>query len=161
VMGVWTPDTSAAASFIRSAVQYDTKGRGAQAALDELVSLHDAFALSFEAGDTRFAQNRYREALSAYSSFLHDTPSDTRAPQAYYGRGASLVRLGQDRAGIVVLESIADRYPNTADAVDGLFRGGRIRESLADLEGAAESYRRVLGTSGAGSRALDAQFRLA
>ena len=73
----------------------------------------------------------------------------------------SLVRLGQDRAGIVVLESIADRFPNTADAADGIFRGGRIRESLADLDGAAQNYRRVMAMPGAGSRATDAQFRLA
>src|SRR5262249_25495599 len=72
----------------------------------------------------------------------------------------SLVRLGQDRAGIVELEHIADRFPNTADAADGVFRGGRIRESLADFDGAAQAYRRVLGMSGAGSRATDAQFGL-
>src|SRR5207248_8429471 len=57
--------------------------------------------------------------------------------------------------------SIADRYPNTADAADGLFRGGRIRESLGDLDGAAASYRRVIGSSAAGTRSADAQFRLA
>ena len=160
-LGVLAADPASAAGSFRAAVQLDPKGRAAQAALDELVALRDPFALSFEAGDTRFEQNRYREALAAYSAVLDRNPSDSRAPRAYYGRGASLVRLGQDRAGIVVLESIADRFPNTSDAADGLFRGGRIRESLADLDGAAESYRRVLGMSGAGSRALDAQFRLA
>ena len=160
-LGVLAPDPTTAAGLLRSAVQLDPKGRAAQAALDELVALHDPFAVSFEAGDTRFEQNRYREALAAYSAFLDRNPSDARAPKAYYGRGASLVRLGQDRAGIVVLEGIADRFPNTADAADGLFRGGRIRESLADLDGAAQSYRRVLSMPGAGTRALDAQFRLA
>src|SRR5207245_8895626 len=160
-LGVLTGDSSTAASLFRASVQLDPKGRPAQAALDELVALHDPFGLSFEAGDTRFQQNRYREALAAYTSFLQQNPSDGRAPKAYYGRGASLVRLGQDRAGIAVLESIADRFPNTVDAADGLFRGGRIRESLADLQGAAQSYRRVLAMPGAGSRALDAQFRLA
>ena len=160
-LGVLAGDTSTAASLFRASVQLDPKGRPAQAALDELVALHDPFALSFEAGDTRFEQNRYREALAAYTSFLQQNPSDGRAPKAYYGRGASLVRLGQDRAGIAVLEGIADRFPNTVDAADGLFRGGRIRESLADLQGAAQSYRRVLAMPGAGSRALDAQFRLA
>jgi soluble lytic murein transglycosylase len=160
-LGVLASEPSTAAGSFRTAVQLDPKGRAAQAALDELVALHDPFALSFEAGDTRFEQNRYREALAAYAAVLGRNPSDSRAPKAYYGRGASLVRLGQDRAGIAVLEGIADRFPNTVDAADGLFRGGRIRESLADLEGAAESYRRVLAMSGAGSRALDAQFRLA
>ncbi len=160
-LGVLAPDAATAASYFRNAVQLDQKGRGAQAALDELVAMGDPFALSFEAADTRFAQNRYREALAAYTAFLQQHPSDPRAAQAMYGRGVSLVRLGQDRAGIVVLENIADAFPNTPDAADGLFRGGRIRESLADLAGAATSYQRVLSMPGAGSRAQDAQFRLA
>src|SRR5581483_1649148 len=116
---------------------------------------------SFEAGDARFEQNRYREALAAYSAFLDQNPADGRAAKAVYGRGVSLVRLGQDRAGVVVLESIADRFPGTPDAADGVFRGGRIRESLADLDGAAAAYRRVMTMPAAGSRATDAQFRLA
>src|SRR5205823_9289399 len=128
-LGVLAPDATTAAGFFRSAVQLDSKGRPAQAALDELVAMHDPFALSFEAGDTRFSTNRYREALAAYSAVIQQNPSDRRTPQAYYGRGASLVRLGQDRAGVAVLESIADQFPNTPDAADGLFRGGRIRES--------------------------------
>jgi soluble lytic murein transglycosylase len=117
--------------------------------------------MSFDAADTRFEQNRYREALAAYTAFLQQNPSDPGAPKAYYGRGVSLVRLGQDRAGVVVLESVADRFPNTPDAADGVFRGGRIRESLADLVGAAQDYRRVMAQPGAGARATDAQFRLA
>lgn len=160
-LGVLTPDATGAAGFFRTALQLDPKSRGAQAALDELVALHDPAALSFEAGDARFAQNRYREALAAYSSVIQQNPSDARTAQAYYGRGVSLVRLGQDRAGIAVLESIADVFPNTADAADGLFRGGRIRESLADFDGAASVYRRVVAMPGAGSRAADARFRLA
>ena len=160
-LGLLATDPGAAASYFRNAVQLSPKDRGAQAALDELVALHDPFALSVEAGDTRFAQNRYREALAAYANFLRQNPSDSRAPQALYGRGVSLVRLGQDRNGIVVLEGIADQFPNTADAADGLFRGGRIRESLGDFAGAAAAYQRVIGNPRAGSRLQDAQFRLA
>jgi soluble lytic murein transglycosylase len=161
ILGVLEPDPAAAAGRFRTAVQTDPKGRAAQAALDELVALGDDFALSFEAGETRFEQDRYREALAAYTSFIASAASDSRVPKAYYGRGVSLVRLGQDRAGIVVLESIADRFPNTLDAADGTFRGGRIRESLADLDGAAASYRKAMSQPGAGVRATDAQFRLA
>jgi len=160
-LGVLAADPTTAANYFRSSVQLDPKSRAAQAALDELLALNDPFALSFEAGDTRFEQNRYREALAAYTSFLQQNPVDPRAARAYYGRGVSLVRLGQDRAGIVVLESMADRFPNSADAADGIFRGGRIRESLADLVGAASNYRRVMAMPGAGLRGTDAQFRLA
>jgi soluble lytic murein transglycosylase len=160
-LGVLAADPASAAPYFRTALQLDPKSRGAQGALDELVARHDDAALSFEAGDARFAQNRYREALAAYTSFLQHYPSDSRAAKALYGRGVSLVRVGQDRAGVAVLESIADRFPNTPDAADGLFRGGRIRESLADLDGAAGVYRRVVAMPAAGSRAQDAQFRLA
>jgi soluble lytic murein transglycosylase len=160
-LGVLAADPTTAAASFRAALQLDPKSRGGQAALDELVASHDPAALSFEAADARFAQNRYREALAAYASFLQQNPNDARAAKAIYGRGVSLVRLGQDRAGITVLESIADLFPNTPDAADGLFRGGRIRESLADLDGAAAVYQRVVAMSGAGSRAQDAQFRLA
>ena len=162
-LGLLAPDLSSAAGRFRSSVQLDPKGRAARAALDELVALagQNPVAMSFEAGDTRFEQNRYREALAAYSTFAQQNPSDARAPKAYYGWGVALVRLGQERAGIAVLESLAERYPNTSDAADGLFRGGRIRESLADLDGAARAYQRIMAQPGAGSRATDAQFRLA
>ncbi|HEV7662029.1 MAG TPA: transglycosylase SLT domain-containing protein, partial [Chloroflexota bacterium] len=160
-LGVLADDAAAAAARYRTAVQLDPRGRPAQAALDELVALQDPFASSFEAADTRFEQNRYREALAAYTSVLERNPADPRAAKAYYGWGVSLVRLGQDRAGIVILESIADHFPNTPDAADGVFRGGRIRESLADLNGAAQAYHRVMSQPAAGTRATDAQFRLA
>ena len=160
-LGVLAPDPAAAAGKFRTSVQLDAHGRAAQAALDELAAMKDPFASSFEAADTRFEQNRYREALGAYTSFLQQNPSDARAAKAVYGRGVSLVRLGQDRAGITVLDSVADRFPDTPDAADGVFRGGRIRESLADLNGAADAYRRVMAMSGAGTRTTDAQFRLA
>jgi soluble lytic murein transglycosylase len=160
-LGVLAADPATAAGYFRIALQLDPKSRAAQAALDELVALHDPAALSFEAGDARFAQNRYREALAAYTSVVQQTPADPRAAQAMYGRGVSLVRLGQDRAGIAVLESIADVFPDTQDAADGLFRGARIRETLADLEGAASVYRRVIAMPRTGPRAQDAAFRLA
>src|SRR5262249_31165017 len=115
VLGVIAPDAATAASQFRTAVQLDPKSRAAQSALDELESMRDSFANSFEAGDTRFEQNRYREALAAYTSFIQANPSSTRVPKAYYGRGVSLVRLNQDRAGVVVLESIGQRFPGTPD----------------------------------------------
>jgi peptidoglycan lytic transglycosylase len=158
-LGILAPDPAAAGSYFRAALQLDPKSRGAQAALDELAAVHDPAARSFDAADARFAQNRYREALDAYSSVIAGG-SDARLPQAYYGRGVSLVRLGQDRAGIAVLESMADLFPNTADGADGLFRGGRIRESIADFSGAADVYRRALAIPNAGARASDARFRL-
>src|SRR5262249_14595268 len=161
VLGVIAPDAATAASQFRTAVQLDPRSRAAQSALDELESMGDSFANSFEAGDTRFEQNRYRESLAAYTTFIQANSSSTRVPKAYYGRGVSLVRLNQDRAGVVVLESIGQRFPNTLDSADGMFRGGRIRESLADLDGAAHSYRAVMSQPGAGARATDAQFRLA
>jgi soluble lytic murein transglycosylase len=160
-LGQLESDPSNAAARFATAARLDPRSWAAQAALDELVALRDPAALSFEAADTRFEQNRYREALAAYRQVLQTNPSDPRAAKAHYGWGVSLVRLGQDRAGIAVLESIGERFPNTPDAADGLFRGGRIRESLADLSGAADVYRRVMGQPGAGSRATDAQFRLA
>src|SRR5207237_2846138 len=70
ILGVLAPDPGAASARFRQAVQLDPKSRAAQAALDELVSLGDPFSGSMEAGDTRFEQNRYREALAAYSSFI-------------------------------------------------------------------------------------------
>jgi soluble lytic murein transglycosylase len=162
-LGIVAPDAASAARRFRSSVQLDPMGRAARAALDELVAQGDPFGTSFEAGDTRFEQNRYREALAAYTAFIQQNPTDPRVPRALYARGVALVRLGQDRAGIAVLESVAERFPNTPDAADGLFRAGRIRESLADLDGAARVYRRVMAQPGAGNaeRADDAQFRLA
>src|SRR5439155_516603 len=43
--------------------------------------------------------------------FLQQNPSDARAPKAYYGRGVSLVRLGQDRAGVSgIRETVGDTF---------------------------------------------------
>ena len=38
-------------------------------------------------------------------------------------------------------------FPNTESAADGMFRGGRIRESLGDLDGASQSYRTLVGAA--------------
>ncbi len=161
ILGTIAPDQTAAANRFRTALLLDPTGRPAQAALVALVSLNHPAVSSFEAAETRFEQDRYREALAAYSAFASANPSDARAAKADYGRGVALVRLAQDRAGIQVLESIVQRFPNMADAADGTFRGGRIRESLSDLDGAAQAYRTTIANAGAGARATDAQFRLA
>jgi TolA-binding protein len=158
-LGVLADDPTAAAARFRTAVSLDPRGPAARAALDELVALGDPFAASLEAADTRFEQSRYREALAAYSAVLQR--GDAGAGRAQYGRGVALVRLGQDRAGIAELESIARLAPDSAEAADGMFRAGRIRESLADLDGAAAAYGQVLGQPNSGSRTADAEFRLA
>src|SRR5207248_7156332 len=49
-LGLLASDPQTAVGHFRSAVQLDTHGRAAQAALDELVAVQDPFALSFEAG---------------------------------------------------------------------------------------------------------------
>src|SRR5262249_34707979 len=148
--GVLAPDPATSSSRLRTTLQTDSRSHAGQAALDELVALGDPFAASFEAGEARFEQSRYREAFGAYTAFAQANPSDARAAKAAYGRGVSLVRLNQDRAGIGVLEQMAQRFPGTADAADSLFRGGRIRESLGDLDGAAASYAAVTALPGGG-----------
>ncbi|MBV9171852.1 MAG: transglycosylase SLT domain-containing protein, partial [Chloroflexi bacterium] len=153
-LGVIAADPSTAVAHFRQAVQLDPKARAARAALDELVARQDSSATSLDAADTRFEQSRYLEALADYST-------DQSTARAVYGRGVSLVRLAQDRRGIGVLESMATEFPDTSGAADGLFRAGRIRESLADLDGAANDYGTVIGIPNAGSRANDARFRLA
>ena len=100
-LGLLAPDSSSAASRFRSSVQLDPRGRAARAALDELVALagqSDPFATSFEAGDTRFEQNRYREALAAYTAFIQQNPADPRVPKALRaGRGAGTTWPGARR----------------------------------------------------------------
>jgi soluble lytic murein transglycosylase len=160
-LGILAGDTVTAIDHFRSAVQLDPSSRAAQAALDELVARDDPADQSFEGADTRFQQNRYREALAAYVAFVNQFPEDPRVASARYGEGVALVRLGQDRAGIAALEDIGSRFPATPEAADGLFRAGRIRESLADLDGAAADYGQVINQPNAGSRATDAEFRLA
>ncbi|MBV9543041.1 MAG: tetratricopeptide repeat protein, partial [Chloroflexi bacterium] len=144
-LGVIAADPSTAVAHFRQAVQLDPKARAARAALDELVARQDSSATSLDAADTRFEQSRYLEALADYST-------DQSTARAVYGRGVSLVRLAQDRRGIGVLESMATEFPDTSGAADGLFRAGRIRESLADLDGAANDYGAVIGMPNAGSR---------
>jgi soluble lytic murein transglycosylase-like protein/TolA-binding protein len=153
-LGVIATDPATAIAYFKQAVQLDPKGRAARAALDELVARQDPSATSLDAADTRFEQSRYLEALAAYSA-------DQSTARAVYGRGVSLVRLSQDLRGIAVLEAMASQFPNTRDAADGLFRAGRIRESLADLDGAANDFGAAISVANAGSRANDARFRLA
>ena len=78
-LGLLAPDASQRRGSIQVVGPARPEGRAARAALDELVALGDPFALSFEAGDTRFEQNRYREALAAYTAFLQQNPADPRA----------------------------------------------------------------------------------
>lgn len=144
---------------LRAAVHLDPHGHAAQAALDELIARNDPSGRSLDAATTRVEQNRYREALTAYRSVAASSTDPSDVAQALYGSGVCLVRLGLDRAGTTQLESISARYPELPQAADGLFRGGRIRESLGDLAGADHDYGALLGLASSESRADDARFR--
>jgi tetratricopeptide (TPR) repeat protein len=159
-LGVVAPDQSGAAAHYRAPVQAAPTAPAAQAAPNELQELGNPYISTFEAGETRFEQDRYREADQAYAAYLERNPSGPQASQARYGRGVALVRLCQDRAGVSVLQVIARAFPGTAAAVDGLNRAGRVWESLYDLDGAEAAHQATANHPGSPSRSQDALFRL-
>ena len=133
----------------------------ASSALDQLVERNEVDRVSFfEAGLVRFLARDYEAGLRNFDGALAaDGEAEARPAAAYY-RAVSRVRLGEEAAGAAELATVADRFPSSRYAPDGLLRGGKIFESNGQLEAAAGAYRRISQEYPSSREGPDALFRL-
>jgi soluble lytic murein transglycosylase len=143
-----------------AAVVADAPG-SALTVLDQLGELGALDRISyFQAGLVRFQARQYERALSNFDGALAAPGEAANHPAAAYHRAVSRVRLGAESDGAVELIEIADRYPASPYAPDGLLRGGKILESHGEHARAAAVYRRVAEQYPASKEAPEALLRL-
>ncbi len=66
-------------------------------------------------GDAYVAQRRYTEAIPEYEALVREFPDSPLIPTALYREAQARLALG-DRAGCRMLQDVADRYPQAAEA---------------------------------------------
>lgn len=133
----------------------------ASSALDELVQRQQVDRVSFfEAGLVRFQAGDYEAAERNFDGALEAAGEAETRPAAAYYAAVSRVRRGEEIAGAAELATVADRFPSSRYAADGLLRGGKIHESNGQLESAAAAYRRLTLEYPGSREAPEARFRL-
>jgi tetratricopeptide (TPR) repeat protein len=67
----------------------------------------------FRAGERRFHEERYAEAVLVLRDFRNDFPTNRWSVAALYYQGASLLRLGKTEEAVALLQEGLDRYPSS------------------------------------------------
>jgi len=71
----------------------------------------------FYLGEIAYKQQKYREAVKAYTTMLENFSGNPKAPAAQLHKGFSLLQLSQRESGVHELRSLIQRYPQTPEAV--------------------------------------------
>ena len=80
---------------------------------------HDDLAgnAQFYLGEIAYRQQKYKDAIKAYTAVLEDFAGNPKAPAAQLRKGEALIQLNQKDAGIHELRSLIQRYPQTPEAL--------------------------------------------
>ncbi len=88
-----------------------------------------------ELGDTALANEAYPEAVDNYQLILTYYPEHESVPGLSYITGFLLVeQLGNDDAGLVLLESARQQYPNMSSHEKAFFLIGKLQAKTGQLE---------------------------
>ena len=115
------PDLGENQLFKDAMGQY-TKGRFEQAlrAFQDLLDQYPGSRLSGEAqfmiGESYYGMKEYVDAVSEYDKVIKGYPDSDRVPGARLKKAFSLFSLGKKGQGVLELQQIAERYPNTKEA---------------------------------------------
>jgi tol-pal system protein YbgF len=70
----------------------------------------------FYIGQTRYADGRFQEAVTAFEDVLFNYPDGDVVPEASYKRGLSLDRLGETERAKEAFMHILENYPDSTMA---------------------------------------------
>ena len=70
----------------------------------------------FWIGETYYAEKKYEDAILAYDNFLKKYPSHDKARGAMLKQAFSFIEIGDKKTGKVILESLIEKYPQSAEA---------------------------------------------
>lgn len=71
----------------------------------------------FYLGEIAYRQDKYKDAVKAYTAVLENFSGNPKAPAAQLRKGLALLKLNQRDAGIHELRSLVQRYPQTPEAL--------------------------------------------
>jgi tol-pal system protein YbgF len=108
--------------------QYGLAVSGFEAVIKNFAGTQAAAEAQFFIGESYYLENKWVEAIAAYTLEIQNYPKSVFAPEAAYKRGLSLERSGQLDAARASLEFAVKTYPDTDGArlarqrLDGLNR---------------------------------------
>jgi TolA-binding protein len=70
----------------------------------------------FMIGESYYGMKEYVDAVSEYDKVVKSYPDSDRVPGARLKKAFSLFSLGKKGQGVVELQQISQRYPNTKEA---------------------------------------------
>jgi tol-pal system protein YbgF len=102
--------------------RYGQALRGFEDYLEVYPDTEKAAEAQFYAGESRFAQKQWKEALEAYDRVIVKYASAEIVPAAILQKGATLEKMGQTSAAMNVYETLVKRFPQKPEAESGKAR---------------------------------------
>ncbi len=90
--------------------------RGFQDLLDQFPGSRMSADAQYMIGESYYGMKEYVDAVSEYDKVIKGYPDSDRVPGARLKKAFSLFSLGKKGQGVVELQSITQRYPNTKEA---------------------------------------------
>jgi tetratricopeptide (TPR) repeat protein len=109
------------------------------------VEAYDAGSL-FAEGGALLSAHDFDGAVALYDRLLRQFPDSRYAPAALYNAGLAEEGKGDFAAAAGRYKTLSERFPETTDGRDGLFRLGGVYAELKDWPGSAAVFERVLSS---------------
>lgn len=117
----------------------------------------------FVKGKAWYKRNSLADAAAAFGDAGAKCPQSAGdyGAKILYLKGQTEYRRGRFAESAAAYQMIADRFPSSSMADDGLSRGGIARQEAGDLPGAMVMWQRALDQHAGGDMAPEATWRLA
>jgi tol-pal system protein YbgF len=119
-----------------------------------------AITREYEAALSLFRDAKYKEAQSAFATFVDRHPDDPLAPSAQYWLGNAHYALRDCKKAIAAQEAVADKWPESTKAPDALLAIGTCQRELGDAKSARKTLETLVAKYPSSAAAGKAKDRL-
>jgi tol-pal system protein YbgF len=115
---------------------------------------------AFTEADSLSKSAKYKEAFTAYDSFLKEYPTSKLVPDALYGMGYSQFALKNYKSSIATQQKVVDLHPDSVKVPDAMFNIANSQIQLGQITNAKKTLKDLISKYPDASLTPSAQKRL-
>jgi tol-pal system protein YbgF len=101
-------------------------------------------AKAFAAADELSKANNYKDAFTAYDSFIKAYPESALVPDALYGLGYAQFALKNYKSSIATQQKLIDGHPDSVKAPDGMYNMANSQIQLRQVTNAKKTLKELI-----------------
>jgi tol-pal system protein YbgF len=101
-------------------------------------------AKAYAAADELSKANNYKDAFTAYDSFIKAYPESALVPDALYGLGYAQFALKNYKSSIATQQKLIDGHPDSVKAPDGMYNMANSQIQLRQVTNAKKTLKELI-----------------